>query len=212
MDAVLGILVGVSLAAACGFRVFVPMLVASIAVRGEYVRVVETFEWLGSDAALIAFTAATVAEVAAYFVPWLDNALDNLATPAAVVAGTLLSGAMMVDMDPWLRWSLAAVAGGGAAGVIQGSSVVTRAASTISTAGMGNPLVSLGEATGATGLAILAVAMPIVAIAVVVGLVALAVRMFWRSRRDGAAARKGAERPAEDVERSRSSDGPHGAG
>ncbi|MEX0741207.1 MAG: DUF4126 domain-containing protein, partial [Phycisphaeraceae bacterium] len=85
MEAMLGILVGVSLAAATGFRIFVPMLVASVAVRADYVNVIESFEWLGSDAAVVAFAAATAAEVAAYFVPWLDNALDSLASPAAIV-------------------------------------------------------------------------------------------------------------------------------
>ena len=180
MDAALGILVGVSLAAACGFRVFVPMLVAGLAVRGEYVQVIDTFAWLGSDAALTAFAVATVAEVAGYFVPWLDNALDSLATPAAVVAGTVLSGSMMVELDPWLRWTLAAVAGGGSAGVIQGSSVTTRAASSVSTAGLGNPLVAFGELGGAVGLAMLAVAAPLVAIFIVIAIVAFALRLLIR--------------------------------
>ncbi|MEX2671558.1 MAG: DUF4126 domain-containing protein [Phycisphaeraceae bacterium] len=183
MEAMLGILVGVSLAAATGFRVFVPMLVASVAVRADYVNVIESFEWLGSDAAVVAFAAATAAEVAAYFVPWLDNALDSLASPAAIVAGTLLSGSMMVDLDPWLRWSLALVAGGGAAGIIQGSSVVTRAASSVTTAGFGNPAVSFGEAGGATALSILAVAAPLVAVLIVVALIGMIVGFFTRARR-----------------------------
>jgi hypothetical protein len=36
--------------------------------------------WLGSDAALVAFATALVVEIGAYYVPWLDNALDTIAT------------------------------------------------------------------------------------------------------------------------------------
>lgn len=186
MDALLGILVGVSLAAACGFRVFVPMLVASVAVRAEYVSVIESFDWLGSDIAVTTLSVAAIAEVIAYFVPWLDNALDSLATPAAVVAGTLLSGSMMVELDPALRWSLALIAGGGAAGIIQGSSVVTRAASTMTTAGVGNPVVSAGEITSSSVLAVLAIAAPVVAILLVVaviGVILAKARRFFGRRR-----------------------------
>lgn len=172
MDAILGILVGVSLAAACGFRVFVPLLVASVAARAGYVEVIDSFAWVGSNAAVTAFGIATAAEVAAYFVPWLDNALDSLATPAAVVAGTLLSGSVMVDLDPWLRWSLAIIAGGGAAGVIQGGSVVTRGLSSVTTAGFGNPLLSAGELFGSAVLAVLAIVLPVVAIIIVLAIVA----------------------------------------
>src|SRR5436853_235068 len=90
METILSLLIGIGLSAACGFRVFVPLLVVSVASHTGHLHLSSGFEWMGSDAALIAFAVATVLEVAAYYSPWLDNLLDTIASPAAVIAGTLV--------------------------------------------------------------------------------------------------------------------------
>ena len=76
MDAVLAVLLGIGLAASCGFRVFVPFLVTSAAVCSGYLDVAQNFEWLGTGTALAAFAVATAVEILAYCIPWLDNLLD----------------------------------------------------------------------------------------------------------------------------------------
>ena len=130
MEWVLGVLVGVSLSAASGFRVFVPMLVMSIAAHSGHLDPASGFEWLGSWVALFGFGLATVIEIVAYFVPVVSNALDVIATPAAVIAGTILSASMIGEVSPVLRWVLAVVAGGGvAAGVHLSTSAIRTAVS-----------------------------------------------------------------------------------
>ena len=177
LQSFLGVLAGIGLAAACGFRVFVPMLVAGIAVRSGVMEVADGFTWLGSTPALVALSVATVLEIVAYYVPGLDHLLDTVATPAAVVAGTLVAASFVTDVDPWFRWTLAAVAGGGAAAIVQTATVVTRTASGVTTFGLGNPLVATGELVGSTVASVLAVAVPVVAV------VLLALLVVWVVRR-----------------------------
>ena len=155
------VIVGVGLSAACGFRVFIPPLVMCIAARAGYVPLGEDFSWMESNAALIAFSIAAVLEISAYYIPWLDNALDAIAAPAAVVAGTITTAAMLGDISPWFKWSMAAIAGGGAAGAVQVTTTVARGASSMLTGGTGNWIVSTGEGIGAVITAILAIVIPI---------------------------------------------------
>ena len=146
-----GSLIGLALSATCGFRVFVPLLAVCIATRAEktegetYVQLAENFSWLASDPAFVVFLVAAIFEIAGYYLPIIDNFLDTLATPAAVVAGTLITAAFLVDMEPWLQWVLGVVAGGGMAGAVQATTVVARAASTVTTGGLGNPVVATVE-------------------------------------------------------------------
>ena len=159
---------GLGLAAAVGFRVFVPFLLVSIAARSGAVHVASGFEWLGSDAALIMFGAAALLEVAAYFIPFFDHLLDVVAGPAAVAAGTVLMASALVDMAPWLRWAVALVAGGGTAGIFHGALAGLRVGSTATTGGMGNPAFASLETGGATVLTLLALALPLAAVVVIV--------------------------------------------
>lgn len=174
MHMVLGLCIGVGLSAACGFRVFVPMLATSVAAYSGRLQLADGFAWIGTPEAMTAFGVATALEVGAYYVPWLDNLLDSLATPAAVVAGTVITASCVVDMSPLLQWSLALIAGGGTAGVIQSTTSLIRMASTATTGGLANPVISSIEGIVALVLSALSMWMPILAICVVaVGLVVL---------------------------------------
>ena len=177
MDTLLSIGVGIGLAAACGFRVFVPLLVVSAAAHAGKLTLASSFQWMGTDAALIAFACATALEIAAYYVPWLDNLLDTVATPAAIVAGTVVSASVFVNMDPFLRWTLAAIAGTTAAGLVQGGTVITRAASTATTGGLGNPLVSTAEWIVSVIMSVFLAVLPFIGLFLVV---LLAIFMAWR--------------------------------
>jgi hypothetical protein len=182
METVLSLFVGLGLSAACGFRVFVPLLVVSIAAHSGHLTLATGFDWLGSDAALIAFGFATVLEIAGYYIPWLDHALDTLATPAAIVAGTIVTASMVADVSPFLRWTLAAIAGGGLAGAVQISTVVARGISTATTGGIANPIVATVELGGSVITSLLALLAPVVAVVFVAGLVGFgAVRLTRRA-------------------------------
>jgi len=181
-EAVLSVLIGVGLAAACGFRIFVPLLVASIASMAGHLEFSEGFQWIGTWPALVAFGLASVLEIAAYYIPWLDNLLDSIATPAAIIAGILVVAACITDMSPFLRWTLAVVAGGGAAGGVQALTVTTRGASTATTGGAANPAVSTVEAGSAAAVSTLSVTVPILAMAVALTAAAFLVARFLRRR------------------------------
>lgn len=180
-ETLLSLALGLGLAAACGFRVFVPFLVLGAAVRSGHLAVSPGFEWVATDAALIAFGVATVLEVAAYYVPWVDALLDTVATPAALVAGVLVTASVVTDASPLVRWTLSVLAGGAAAASVQALTVAARQLSSVTTLGLGNAVVATGELVGALALAVLSVFLPLVALLVVLVLLAVAVR--WLVRR-----------------------------
>lgn len=177
MHLVMGLIIGVGLSAACGFRVFVPLLGMSIASLAGHLTLSPGFDWIGSWPALIAFATATALEIGAYYVPWLDNLMDAVATPAAVVAGIIVTASQVGDASPLLKWSLAIIAGGGVSGVIQTGTVVVRTATTTMTAGLGNFVVSSVELLSAIAMTILAIVVP------VVGFIVLAFAFYKMARR-----------------------------
>ena len=160
----LALCVGVSLAAACGFRVFVPMLAMALGVRLGGLEIDENLAWLGSDTAIACLGAATLAEVLAYYIPVVDNLLDTIAGPAALVAGAVVTGGMLGDLPDWLQWGTGIVAGAGAAGTVQLGTTALRAAGTATTAGIGNPVISTMENIFATIGSVLAVLLPLLAV------------------------------------------------
>jgi len=184
MDLLLGLLVGVGLSAACGFRVFVPLLGMSIASLSGHLTLASGFEWIGTWPALFAFGSATVLEIGAFYVPWIDNLMDTVATPAALVAGTMVTASQLGETSPFLKWSLAVIAGGGICGLVQSGTVITRAASSGSTGGLGNFAVSTVELVSSITMTFLVLVLPIIAIAVLFCVVVWAVILLvrWRFR------------------------------
>ncbi|HEY0510999.1 MAG TPA: DUF4126 domain-containing protein [Thermoanaerobaculia bacterium] len=190
VETVFSILIGLGLAAACGFRVFVPLLIMSLASRAGvgHLALGPGFAWIGSTSALLAFSVATVLEISGYYIPWVDNLLDTIATPAAVVAGIVVTAsAMTADVSPFLKWSLAVVAGGGTTAVFQGITAMTRHVSSFTTGGLGNPVLATAEAGGSALLSVLAITVPVLAVVLVVGLLYLgAKKVLFRFRRPAA--------------------------
>jgi hypothetical protein len=180
MEQLLGVFIGIGLSATCGFRIFVPLLGMSIAHHAGALSFSPGFDWIGSWPATIAFGIAMVIEIAAYYIPWLDNLLDTIATPAAIVAGTIATASMVGDVAPFLRWSLAIIAGGGIAGLVQGSSVLVRGASTVSTGGLANPVVSTSELVASITGTFISIVLPTIAILIVVVLISWMLPRFFR--------------------------------
>ena len=180
MDAALSIALGIGLAAASGFRVFVPLLIAGLAARAEWIPLSDGFAWLETTPALMTLGAAAIFETLAYYIPGIDHILDVLAGPIAIVAGMIASASVMADIAPALMWPIAIIAGGGIAGATKGTNAVVRAKTGLATAGLGNPIVSTMETGGAIGLSLLAIALPIIALVAIVALLVWVVRKFRR--------------------------------
>src|SRR5918993_5532943 len=177
LESLVAVAVGIGLAAATGFRVFLPFLVAGLAARAGWLPLAHGFEWLASTGALVTMATASALEVAAYYVPGVDHALDLLASPASVVAGIVASASVMADIPPAILWPVAIIGGGGVAGLTKASSAVVRAKAGLTTAGLANPVVATGETAGAVGVAVAAIVIPIVC------LVGVAALVLWLARR-----------------------------
>jgi hypothetical protein len=176
----LSIALGVGLAAAVGFRVFLPLLVVSIAAYSGHLTLSSGFAWLGSAPALVMLAVAALIEILAYYIPGVDHLLDVLAAPAALIAGTVVAAAVMTDLPPFVKWTTAVIAGGGAAGLTQGISSLLRVKSTALTGGLGNPLVATGELGGALAFSLLALLAPVLAVALLALFCWFAVRFVRR--------------------------------
>ncbi|MEL6929394.1 MAG: DUF4126 domain-containing protein [Cyanobacteria bacterium J06600_6] len=170
MEIILALCLGVTLSAASGFRLFVPPLALSLTALYGDLELSSGFQWVGTYPTAIALGIATVAEILAYYIPVVDNLLDTIEIPTAVAIGTLLTAANLGDVNPLLQWSLAAIAGGGTAGIIETFTAMTRVASTGMTGGTGNFLVATAEALSSGVLSILALTVLPVAVALVLGL------------------------------------------
>ena len=184
----MSILIGIALSATCGFRVFVPLLAVNIGTRANdadgqpLIELAAGFDWLSSDIAMMVFLVAAIFEIGGYYIPWIDNLLDSVASPAAIVAGTLITASFITGMDPWLQWLLGLIAGGSAAAAVQATTVVTRASSSVTTGGLGNPIVSSVETSGAfLGSALSILAAPF-AVGIFVLLLGSGVWIWFRRR------------------------------
>ena len=179
METFFPIAVGIGLAAACGFRVFIPLLILNLAVLSGHLVLPPAFTWMGSTYATLAFTTAMILEITGYYVPWFDHVLDTVATPAAIIAGTVTTAAMVTDVSPFLKWRMALIAGGGTAGLVQASTVALRAKSSMLTGGTANPILSTMELTGSVVTALLAIFVPILC------LILVALFCIWVIRKAG---------------------------
>ena len=179
--ALLSLALGIGLSAACGFRVFVPLFIMSIAALSGYLTLDGGFAWIATYPALASFGAATLVEILGYYIPWVDNLLDAVATPTAIVAGMVVTASSVTEVDPFLRWTLAIVGGGGTAAVFQGITATARQVSSFTTGGLGNPVIATLEAGGSALLAVLAIMVPILAALVLVVLLYFGVkRLLFR--------------------------------
>ena len=179
-ETLLGIGVGIGLSAACGFRVFIPLLVMNLTTLTGHLHLAPGFEWIGSYYATVAFGTATIIEVLAYTIPWLDHILDLISSPAAIIAGMVVTASVVMDVSPFLKWTLAIIAGGGAAAIVQGVTVTLRTKSSALTAGAGNVLVSSLELAGSIITALLAIIVPILCLIL---LVLLCIFVIWKTGR-----------------------------
>ncbi len=185
METIIGLCIGVGLSAACGFRVFVPLLIMSIATITGLFEPSKGLEWLAMPAVCIALGIATLCEIAAYYIPWVDNILDSITTPAAVVAGTLSTMAVSSgEMSQFASWASAIIVGGGTAGAVQMGTVAVRAVSTATTGGIANPVVSTGEWIGAVVLSILSLIVPVLVVIFLLVMVVFVVRWLKRKKQE----------------------------
>ncbi|MGJ1203508.1 DUF4126 domain-containing protein [Sphingobacterium lactis] len=173
---ILSLFVGIGLAAATGFRVFLPIFFLSFGTYMGWIPLDSSYAWIGGLPAVIATGIATVMEILAYYIPFVDNILDSITVPLATVAGSLLFASQFTEMNDWAQWPLAIIAGGGTAATISSVLAGTRAASSGTTAGLGNPIISTVETVGSTIMSVFAIFLPILAGILVIIILFLAIK------------------------------------
>lgn len=159
----IAICAGFSLSAACGFRIFVPLLAMALSARFAGLPLDSSFAWVTGDAAIITLGVATIAEVLAYYIPLFDNMLDTVAVPGAILAGGIVSFGLLGEMPEWLQWSVSIIGGSGAAGAVQMGTTTARTLSTAGTAGTANPIISTLENILSIFGTVMAIFLPILA-------------------------------------------------
>jgi hypothetical protein len=183
---VISAFIGIGLSAATGFRVFLPLFAVSLASYFHWIPMSESFEWLAGLPALITTGIATVVEILAYYIPFVDHLLDTVSVPMATVAGSILFASQFAELGTFPQWALALIAGGGTAATISSGFAGIRAASTATTGGLGNSVVGTTETAGAGIMTVLAMVAPIIAAILAIVLLVLVVvygRKAWRKLR-----------------------------
>ncbi|GAL90117.1 DUF4126 domain-containing protein [Jejuia pallidilutea] len=182
-ETVLSICLGIGLSASVGFRVFLPLFALSLAAYFNVWELNESWQWVGSVPALITLGVATIVEISAYFISYVDNLLDSIAVPLAAIAGTAVMLSTVADLNEVTTWALAIIAGGGTAAAIAGTSGTTRLASTATTGGIANPVVSTIETGTSVIMSTLSIFVPIIAIVLVVIILIIIFKLFIRFKR-----------------------------
>ena len=182
MSVALSVATGIALAAAAGFRAFVPLLAAGLAIHFGYVEAAPGFAWLGEPVVLIALAIATVTEIAAYYIPGLDHVLDVIGAPVAVAAGIVAAAGVMVGLPDWLRWFAAIGLGGTVTTAGHALTAIGRAKTGAVSGGLGNPLFATGELAGSLLLATFALLLPFIALVLVIAIIAIVVQRRRRRR------------------------------
>ena len=167
LQAILGASMGIALAAASGFRVFLPPFLMSLWLRFGFLSLEiegSEFDFIYSDLCVIMLGVASASEILAYKIPFLDNALDAIATPLAGLAGVAVMAVSLEGLDPSIQWGVAVIAGGGASLGIQSATVAGRGISSVLTLGIGNPLFSITEDIASLFLVLIALVAPLIAL------------------------------------------------
>ncbi len=181
-ETILSIFLGVGLAASVGFRVFLPLFALSLASYFNFWELNESWQWIGSMAAVVTLGVATFVEVFAYFIPWVDNVLDSFAVPLAAIAGTAVMVSTIANLDPVVTWSLAIIAGGGTATAIKSAGATGRIASTATTGGLANPIVSTVETGTAVAVTAASIFAPMIAMVLVIIILVIIFRIYRKLR------------------------------
>lgn len=163
VEIIIAALTGIGLSAACGFRIFLPLLALNLASMFGYIGLAPGFEWIAGKPVTVAFGLATVLEIIAYYVPWLDNVMDTIASPVSVIAGTIATASLITDIPPSLKWTISIIAGGGIAGLLQGATVALRAKSSLFTGGLANFIVASLELAASLIVSLLSILIPVAA-------------------------------------------------
>lgn len=169
------------LSAAAGLNAWLPLFVGALLTRLDVVELAGPFDDLTGTGTIAVLGVLTAADFVGDKIPAVDHVLHAIGTVVAPVSGALMfSGEAGVDSD--LPGLASIVLGAGTAEAVHAGRAAVRPLSTATTAGVGNPLLSLLEDAGSALLIVVAFVLPLLALLLVVALVA-GLFVAWRSLR-----------------------------
>ncbi len=183
MNIIAALCLGIGLSAACGFRIFIPPLALSMAAHGGMLQLSSDWQWLATQNAVTTLSIAATVEVLAYFIPWLSNFLDSIEIGVAPIAGMFMTAStlsMAGDFDPTFLWIVTVIAGGATAETVELATSITRLTASVTTAGMGGPIVGFVEAISSIIISILAISLPILSTLLVIFLLIYGIRRILK--------------------------------
>ncbi|MEA5593242.1 DUF4126 domain-containing protein [Rivularia sp. UHCC 0363] len=183
MNIIAALCLGIGLSAACGFRVFIPPLALSIAAHGGMLQLSSDWQWLTTQNAIITLSIAATVEVLAYFIPWVSNFLDSIEIGLAPIVGMFITASTLSiagDFDPTFLWILTVIAGGATAETVELGTSISRLGASVTTAGMGGPIVGFVEAISSIVISILAIALPTLTMLLVIFLIIYGTRRIFK--------------------------------
>lgn len=176
----LAVLLGLGLSASTGLNTFLPLLLLSAAARFHIagIELGQKFDWLSSDVAIIVLIVASIAEIIADKVPAVDHFLDSVGTFVRPLAATVATASVLTgaDVNPTVAAVVGLMIGAPTSLGFHTLKAGTRVASTATTFGCANPILSIIEDVISFGLSITAIFIPLA----VPLLIALLVWVLWR--------------------------------
>jgi hypothetical protein len=174
----------VALAACAGLRAWLPLFLAAVLARLDWLALNESFDFLSSNQALILFGFATLLEIAADKIPAVDHALDAASTVIRPLAGSLLAASVLGWIeDPLAALALGIIVGAPSAFIPHAAKASLRTLTSTLTAGLANPILSLIEDVLTVALFVLAVIVPVLVLVMLFGASYFAFRRLKRNRR-----------------------------
>ena len=182
---VFALLMGFSLAAACGLRAFLPLFVIGLGVRAGLLTMSDGFEWMGSYPALICFGFATLLEILADKIPAVDHVLDAGGVFVRPLAGAVAASCLIKGFDPMMTVVIGIIVGSSVAGVVHTLKGSLRLLSTATTGGIANPVISVIEDAAATVTSVISIFLPYLVAGVVILALFIAANRMASRRRSG---------------------------
>lgn len=187
-EAISGLSAAFGLSGSAGLNAYIPLLVVALAARfplsDPLVKLQAPYDLLSSWWAIGLIAVLLVVEIVADKIPAVDSVNDGIQTFVRPAAGAILfagSAHVITDIHPILSLAAGLLLAGG----VHATKAAARPMVTVSTAGVGNPIVSTLEDIVAVVVSVLAVVLPIIAAVLLLGFVVLiivAVRR-WRGRK-----------------------------
>ncbi len=177
-----GIGAAFGLSASAGLNAYIPLMVVALTARfTNLINLSEPYDLLTSWPVIGVLAVLLVIEVTVDKIPAVDTANDLLQTFVRPAAGAVMFAAnanVINDLNP----VVALVAGILLAGSVHATKTAVRPAITGTTAGLGNPIVSLAEDVIAVVASIAAIFLPLV-VGIITIIFLLFAWRFWLRRR-----------------------------